>query len=300
MGDGTLSVHSAANGRHIPTGGGGFIENRLFRCGTSGTRMLKDGDMPYGSENAQLTGLLSRMVMYKNFWLPCKGKIHAALRIKKQQVAEKGVDRVETDAWGTTYNMDRGNLPLVRVREKEFHAQLTRKGKRWNDALKNELFTGPVRGLIDAMRTVKGEEMFLFTQSTVVSDMAYRGGSSNPISVTETAPRANQNRSSGGYRDPSITVRLNKASIDQLRASNHVQFHMLLDIIEEYDEFCRDEDPPPKQVVTASASDINRIRTDPKTAAAVATAVTKRPTRASPRLQKQLRRSSRLQNLQPR
>ena len=75
------------------------------------------------------------MSMYKYYWLPYKGKIYAALRIKKQQVAEKGVDRVETDAWGTKYNVNRGNPPLVRVREKDFHAQLTRKGKRWNSAL---------------------------------------------------------------------------------------------------------------------------------------------------------------------
>ena len=47
----------------IPTGQGGFTENRLYRCGTSGTRMLKDGDTPYGSENAQLTGLVGRMSM---------------------------------------------------------------------------------------------------------------------------------------------------------------------------------------------------------------------------------------------
>jgi hypothetical protein len=174
-------------------------------------------------------------------------------------------------------------------------------GFTWLLGLKNELFNGPTKDLIDAMRTVEGQEMFLFSKDNVVSDMAYRGGSRNPITVTETAPRANQNRSSGGYRDPSITVRLNKASIDQLRASNHVQFHMLLDIIEEYDEFCRDDNPPKqKQVVTASASDIERIRNDPKAAAAVATAVAKRAMRASPRLQKQLRRSARLQNLPPR
>ena len=287
----------------IPTGQGGFTENRLYRCGTSGTRMLKDGDTPYGSENAQLTGLLGRMSMYKNFWLPCKGKIFAALRIKKQQVAEKGVDRVETDAWGTKYNVDRGNLPLVRVREKEFHAQLTQKGKRWNDALKNELFKGPTKDLIDAMRTVKGEEMYLFTNDTAVSDIAYRGGVRNQTSVTETAPRANQNRNSGGYRDPSITIRLNKSSIDQLRSSSQIHFHMLIDLIEQYDEFCRDDDPPPqKQVVRASASDIERMRTDPQAAAVVATAVAATAVakrRRSPRFQQPLRRSVRLQNLPP-
>jgi hypothetical protein len=27
----------------IPTGGGGFTENHVHRCGTSGTHMLKDG-----------------------------------------------------------------------------------------------------------------------------------------------------------------------------------------------------------------------------------------------------------------
>jgi hypothetical protein len=289
----------------IPYGHGMFTENKVHRCGASGTHMLKGGDMPYGSENAQLTGLLGRMSMYKNYWLPYQGEIFAALRIKKQLVAEQGKDRVETDAYGTQYNVDRGNLALVRVREKEFHEELTRRDKRWNSALKNELFKGPTKDLIAALRTVRGEEMFLFEKDTVVSDTQYRGGTRtrSQIAVTETGTRSNPGRSTEFYRAPSITIRLNKASMDQLRASNKIHFDMLLDIIESYDEFCRDDDPPQqKQVVTASASDIERMRTDPQAAAAVATAVAATAVakrRRSPRLQQPLRRSVRLQNLHP-
>ena len=61
------------------------------RCGASGTFLVPnqdDLDLPYRSDSAILKGLLGRMVMYQNYWLPIKGHIFAALRIKRALVAE--------------------------------------------------------------------------------------------------------------------------------------------------------------------------------------------------------------------
>ena len=49
--------------------------NRAHRCGASGTHMYKEADFVYGADRSQFTGLLSRMNMYKNYWLPVKGTI---------------------------------------------------------------------------------------------------------------------------------------------------------------------------------------------------------------------------------
>ena len=94
--------------------------NEAHGCGASGTHMYIDSDPPYGSENASLTGLLSRQTMYVNYWLPImKGTIYAAMRVKKALVTELG-QRIGEDHAGNRYNINRGNQTLVLTREKEF------------------------------------------------------------------------------------------------------------------------------------------------------------------------------------
>ena len=73
-----------------------FQGNTAFRCGMAGGSLYKGADRPYGSEaQGNLTGLLSRMTMYQNYWLPLKGTIFAALTIKEQLVS-KPDDRLGT------------------------------------------------------------------------------------------------------------------------------------------------------------------------------------------------------------
>ena len=68
-----------------------FPGNNAHRCGAVGTQLLKQADPVYGAERTgSLTGLLGRMTMYKNYWLPLKGTLYAALRIKKQLIARPG------------------------------------------------------------------------------------------------------------------------------------------------------------------------------------------------------------------
>ena len=208
--------------------------HNAHRCGASGTHMYAGSDLPYGADRASnLTGLLGRMVMYKNYWLPLKGTIYAALRVKKQLVADS-TQRTGQDAEGNAFNIDRGNYTLVLHREKEFHAELDRRKLRWRDDRNNELFL-PKRGveeLISAMRMVHGEQMYIFKPDLIVEDPAYRGGTRRElITITETKPRAMPGRVA---RTPSITVRLSKASIDQLRAANPNHFEQLLNIFREY------------------------------------------------------------------
>ena len=153
--------------------------------------------MPYGSERASLTGLLGRMTMYVNYWLPLKGTIYAALRVKRQLVADS-TQRTGEDSEGNIYNIDRGNYTLVLAREKAFHSELDKRGLRWDKERKNELFVPKksVDELIGAMRTIQGQEMYLFKGDTIVEDTSYRGGRRREIvTVTETARRTQPERS---------------------------------------------------------------------------------------------------------
>ena len=103
--------------------------------------------------------------------------MYAALRIKKQLIARPG-QRVGVDSFGTQYNIDRGNQTLVLQREAEMHSELDQRGLRWQKDKKNELFAPrkSVKELIDAMRTIRGEDMYLFDSETIREDTTYDGG----------------------------------------------------------------------------------------------------------------------------
>ena len=130
-----------------------FSGNTAHRCGSSGTQQFKESDQVYGAENATFTGLLASMSMYKNYWLPLKGYIYAALRIKKQLVANNA-HKTSTDYTGRVFNVTKGNQTLVREREMQFHDALDKKGMRWQSDKKNELFVpglGGVENLIEVI-----------------------------------------------------------------------------------------------------------------------------------------------------
>ena len=227
------------------------------RCGASGTQLFTGADLPYGADRASMTGLISRMNMYSNYWLPVKGKIFAALRVKRALVAEIGTQRLGQDSLGGVYNIDRGNQTLVLTREKEFHNELDARGLRWQRDRKNELFV-PRKGvneLISALRTVRGEEMFLFNSDSVVQDDAYRGGSRRErLTVRETTSRQSQDRTA---RVPSITFRLSRDALNQLRSGNPTQFARLLELVRSYDE---DEKTPRSVTVNMKRTDIENLR----------------------------------------
>ncbi len=109
--------------------------------------------------------------MYNNYWLTLKGTLYAALRIKKQLIARPG-QRVGVDSFGAQYNIDRGNQTLVLQREAEMHSEMDKRGLRWQKDKKNELFAPrkSVKELIDAMRTIRGEDMYLFDSETIRED----------------------------------------------------------------------------------------------------------------------------------
>ena len=48
-----------------------FPGNNAYRCGAAGTQLFRQADPVYGADRTgSLTGLLGRMTMYKNYWLP--------------------------------------------------------------------------------------------------------------------------------------------------------------------------------------------------------------------------------------
>ena len=205
------------------------------RCGTSGTQLYALSDQVYGAENAQFRGLLGRAVMYKNYWLPNKGTIYAALRIKKQLVAKPG-SRVETDAAGGSYSATgRANFTLVELREMEFHQALDEKGLRWQKDKRNELFQpkSSINELIDALRTVKGEELYLFSPTKIREDPLYDPEKAVVREITtETQVRQQPRRAVAVERKaPVITVRLNKETIEELRSDNPIKFKTLVDLV---------------------------------------------------------------------
>ena len=171
--------------------------------------------------------------MYKNYWLPLKGTLYAALRIKKQLIARPG-QRVGVDSFGTQYNIDRGNQTLVLQREAEMHSEMDKRGLRWQKDKKNELFAPrkSVKELIDAMRTIRGEDMYLFDSETIREDTTYDGGRDRLELVMtqkrELPPRAAATEISA----PTITLKLSKKAIEELQLLDPVKLARLVDIID--------------------------------------------------------------------
>lgn len=250
--------------------------NKAFRCGASGTFLYKNADLVYGAEKAQLTGLLSRCSMYKNFWLPVKGKLFAALRVKKQLVASTK-HKTNVDAHGNTYNITKGNHTLVLTKEAEFHALLDAKNYRWIDPVKkvateSELFeTKNVQNLISILRQIQGEEMYVFDSSDFIKDIKYKGGKSNQDLIL-TRPKKQQDRK---VKDDSKTLHLKmtKSAIEQLKIGDPETLQKLVDVLEE------------TQVIKLTKEDIEKVRLgDPQTIKEI-----KEASRANPRRSNRLK-----------
>ena len=199
-----------------------------------GNPPVKNADLVYGAErSSSFTGLLGRMTMYKNYWLPLKGRLYAALRIRKQLIARPG-QRVGIDSFGAQYNIDRGNQTLVLQREAEMHAEMDKQGLRWQQDKRNELFAPrkTVQELIDAMRTIRGEDMYLFDSETVREDTSYDGGRERAELVMtkrrELPPRAAATEVSA----PTITLKLSRKAIEELQLLDPVKLAKLVDIID--------------------------------------------------------------------
>ena len=211
-----------------------FSGNNAFRCGAAGTQLFKNADLVYGADRSNsLTGLLGRMTMYRNYWLPLKGRLYAALRIRKQLIARPG-QRVGVDSFGAQYNIDRGNQTLVLQREAEMHAEMDKRGLRWQQDKRNELFAPRkgVKELIDAMRTIRGEDMYLFDSETIREDTTYEGGRERAELVMtkrrELPPRAAATEVSA----PTITLKLSKKAIEELKLLDPVKLAKLVDIVD--------------------------------------------------------------------
>ena len=255
---------------------GTFIQNDKFRCGTSGTKMFADADLAYRAGDSSSSGLISRAQLYLGFFRPFSGVILAALRVPKALVAEVGRDRTAQDSFGNIYNVDRANT-LALVREKEYHAELDRRGLRYQAG--RELFeTNNVENIISVMRSVKGIEMYTFDKNGPIFDEKYKGGSRRErITITETQPRQTQSRE---VKAPSLTITLSKAFLEQLRSGNPLTFQKLVNLVREFDEKTKNTTTitAPKEVVQEmrQQTDAGRLLLD--------AVVNQRPTRRSPRL----------------
>jgi hypothetical protein len=152
------------------------------------------------------------MRMYTGYWLPLKGKIYAALRVRKQLVLKKG-DRTGIGPDGKPYAIDTAFHTLVLEKEKEFHRKLDGEKLRWDESKrKNELFKGPVQKLIDVLKTIDGLEFYTMTSTDAIQDKRFV--SSVDDDVVETSTRALPSRSG------TTRVSLSRADIDRLRAND--------------------------------------------------------------------------------
>ena len=238
---------------------GSFIQNNNYRCGTSGTKMFADADLAYRSGDSSSTGLVSRSSLYLGFFRPFSGVIYAALRVPKALVAEANRDRTAEDTFGNVYNVNRGGNTLALVREKEYHAELDKRGLRFQTG--RELFqTNNVENIISAMRTVRGIEMYMFNEEGAVFDEKYRGGTRRErITITETQPRQTQNRE---VKAPSLTITLSRAALEQLRSGQPSTFQRLVNLISEFDEQRKNTTTitAPKEVVQELSQDTDAAR----------------------------------------
>ena len=116
------------------------------------------------------------------------------------------------------------------AREKEFHAALDRRGYRRPGEIGKELFipTNSVRELIAVLRQIRGEELYLFTSDSITEDTRYKKGKAQPTDVLETQARTTQPRA---RKEPTVTVRLSKQALEQLRSSNQGQFDKLVELV---------------------------------------------------------------------
>ena len=218
--------------------------NNAYRCGLSGGMQFKDSDRVYGSDKpGSLSGLLSRMSMYMGFWTNGSPKpfgiIYAALQIKSQLVALPD-QRLGTDSSGNVININNASQTLVRVRERDFHDILDSRNLRWDKERKNELFVPKKNGvedLISAMRQVEGNKMYLFSKDTIKEDVYYKGGSKRAASsVVNTSKKTMQPRAAAEEnRAPSVTIKLSKRAIDELKSDSPKRFAQLLKLLDEVD-----------------------------------------------------------------
>ena len=202
--------------------------------------------------------------MYMGFWTPLKGTIYAALRIKAQLVA-KPDQRLGTDYLGNVININQANQTLVRIRERDFHDVLDRRGLRWDPERRNELFVPGKRGVIElvaAMRQVKGEEMFVFHEDGFKQDSTYRGGSTRTTSVIDTFQKQMQPRAAAfEARVPTITIKLSAKAIEQLQLESPARFAQLIKIIDAV--YKRSPTPaaptPPPATIRVPRTQVNNI-----------------------------------------
>lgn len=195
-------------------------DNVAYRCGMAGRKLFAGSDLAYGSEYSK-TGLNSRINMYIGFWknsTPFTGTIYAALTIRKQLVAGENA-----------------NKTLVQIREKEFHAILDEKNYRLFP--NKELFVPGRKGvkeLINALRQVKGEQLYLFDSKKWTIDSEY-DSSATPLpqpAVLKTQPKR-QVATEGKAK--TITIKLSKKAIEELKEGSPKQFKEILALIRKVD-----------------------------------------------------------------
>ena len=160
--------------------------------------------------------------------------IHAALRIKRQLVANVDKHQTATDAFGNEYNVDRA-YTLVLHREFQFHELLDKKGYRYKPGTKKELFVPDtnVDDLIRVLRTIKGEQLYLFNENDYEIDKTYKGGKERATKIVETKRRQTQDRAKKGIRLPEIKLKLSKKAILELQDMKPEAFALLASFIQD-------------------------------------------------------------------
>ena len=241
-----------------------FEGNNAYRCGLSGGLQFKDSDRVYGSDRpGSLSGLLSRMSMYMEFWTPLKGTIYAALRIKAQLVATPD-ERLGTDYLGNAININQANQTLVRIRERDFHDVLDSRGLRWDKERRNELFVPGKKGVVEliaAMREIKGEQMFVFAKDGFMEDDFYRGGSERrSMTVTNTFQKQMQPREAAfEARAQTITIKLSQKAIEQLKSESPARFAQLIKVIDAVYKRPPAAPTPPPATIRVPRTQVNNI-----------------------------------------
>jgi len=174
---------------------------QAFRCGLAGKPV--DSATQFKSAEGNFA---SRFASYLNYWMPTSAKVFAVLTVPRRAqlgFAERVMpERVEGDNREEYARLHLGRT-LIQIREKQYHALLTRFGMQRlgmpgtaEERKRGEFFRGPLETCIKALRAIGTGDLFLFKgdQLDKIEKISLRKRNLESLSPDQVTLRANPDR----------------------------------------------------------------------------------------------------------
>jgi len=174
---------------------------QAFRCGLAGKPV--DSATQFKSAEGNFA---SRFASYLNYWMPTGARVFAVLTVPRRAqlgFAERVMpDRVEGDNREEYARLHLGKT-LIQIREKQYHALLTRFGMQRlampgtaEERKRGEFFRGPLETCIKALRAIGTGDLYLFKgdQLDKIEKITLRKRNLESLSPEQITLRANPDR----------------------------------------------------------------------------------------------------------